>query len=155
MASHPPTSVMVKEAIESLKEKKGSSLISIKKYLATNYKMDLAKHGHFIKKALAAGVRNNTIRKVKGKGASGSFKLAKAESKSKKVIKPKTSTKNPKYPSKKNVAKSKPAASKGTTPMKKAEKFKATKFAAKPKKPVAKKNKTFKPPAKKVVPYKK
>ena len=38
VASHPATSVMVKEAIENLKDRKGSSLIAIKKYLATNYK---------------------------------------------------------------------------------------------------------------------
>merc|ERR1712150_346539 len=76
VASHPATSVMVKEAIENLKERKGSSLIAIKKYLANNYKVDPVKHGHFIKKALASGVEKKTIVQVKGIGASGSFKLA-------------------------------------------------------------------------------
>merc|ERR1712226_1719129 len=79
VASHPATSVMVKEAIENLKERKGSSLIAIKKYLATNYKVGPVKHGHFIKKALASGVEKKTIVQVKGIGASGSFKLAKVE----------------------------------------------------------------------------
>merc|ERR1711934_409229 len=78
VASHPATSVMVKEAIENLKERKGSSLIAIKKYLATNYKVDPVKHGHFIKKALASGVEKKTIVQVKGIGASGSFKLARS-----------------------------------------------------------------------------
>merc|ERR1711909_203432 len=135
VASHPATSVMVKEAIENLKERKGSSLIAIKKYLATNYKVDPVKHGHFIKKALASGVENKTIVQVKGIGASGSFKLAKVEAKPKKAVKPKASSKKPKTPTKK-----------------KAEKSKATKSAAKPKKPVAKKSKPSKAPAKKAAP---
>merc|ERR1712059_201472 len=54
--SHPPTSVMVEAAIKGLKEGKGSSLIAIKKYIATNYKVDPVKNNHFIKKALASGV---------------------------------------------------------------------------------------------------
>ncbi|XP_022169923.1 histone H1-like, partial [Myzus persicae] len=37
-ATHPTTSVMVTSAIKELKEKKGSSLPAIKKYLAANYK---------------------------------------------------------------------------------------------------------------------
>merc|ERR1712226_1395113 len=112
VASHPATSVMVKEAIENLKERKGSSLIAIKKYLATNYEVDPVKHGHFIKKALASGVEKKTIVQVKGIGASGSFKLAKVEAKPKKAVKPKASSKKPKTPTKKKVPKTKPAASK-------------------------------------------
>merc|ERR1712076_344342 len=154
VASHPATSVMVKEAIENLKERKGSSLIAIKKYLATNYKVDPVKHGHFIKKALASGVEKKTIVQVKGIGASGSFKLAKVEAKPKKAVKPKASSKKPKTPTKK-VPKTKPAASKKATPKKKAEKSKATKSAAKPKKPVAKKSKPSRAPARKAAPKKK
>merc|ERR1711894_521372 len=152
VAPHPATSVMVKEAIENLKERKGSSLIAIKKYLATNYKVDPVKHGHFIKKALASGVEEKTIVQVKGIGASGSFKLAKVEAKPKKAVKPKASSKKPKTPTKKKVPKTKPAASKKATPKKKAEKSKATKSAAKP---VAKKSKPSKAPAKKAAPKKK
>lgn len=152
-SSHPATSVMVKAAIESLKERKGSSLIAIKKYLATNYKVDPVKHSHFIRKALVKGVSDKIILQVKGVGATGSFKLAKVEAKPKKVVKP--STKKPKTPTKKKVAKSKPAAAKKATPKKKAEKSKSTKSAAKPKKPVAKKTKPSKAPAKKAAPKKK
>merc|ERR1711864_58273 len=54
-ASHPPTSVMVKAALENLKERKGSSLVAIKKYIGTNYKADPVKMRIFIKKALASG----------------------------------------------------------------------------------------------------
>ena len=42
-AAHPPTSTMVEAAIGTLKEKKGSSLVAIKKYIATNYKVDPVK----------------------------------------------------------------------------------------------------------------
>merc|ERR1712018_436711 len=41
--AHPPSSVMIVKAIEDLKEKKGSSLASIKKYIGANYKVDLTK----------------------------------------------------------------------------------------------------------------
>merc|ERR1711944_359068 len=78
--------------IEGLKERKGSSLVAIKKYIATNYKIDPSKHSHFIKKALTSGVEKKTIVQTKGTGASGSFKLAKVEVKkpAKKVVKAKT-----------------------------------------------------------------
>lgn len=147
-ASHPPTAVMIKAAIETLKERKGSSLIAIKKYCATNYKIDPVKMSSFFKKALASGVEKKTILQVKGVGASGSFKLAKEEKKPK-TAKPKSSAKKPAASKKKTTAKSKPAASKKATPKKKkVEKSKTTKKAAKPKKPVAKKAATKKPAAK-------
>ena len=37
--THPPTSSMVKAAIKALKERKGSSLPAIKKYIAAEYKV--------------------------------------------------------------------------------------------------------------------
>merc|ERR1712110_179829 len=88
---------MVQAAIGALKERKGSSLVAIKKYIATNYKVDPVKHSHFIKKALTNGVEKKILLQVKGVGASGSFKLAKAE-------KPKKSAKKSAKP-KKPVAK--------------------------------------------------
>merc|ERR1739840_90700 len=75
-SGNPTSSVMVKAAIEGLKERKGSSLVAIKKYIATNYKIDPSKHSHFIKKALTSGVEKKTIVQTKGTGASVSFKLA-------------------------------------------------------------------------------
>merc|ERR1712112_370778 len=125
-ASHPPTAVMIKAAIETLKERKGSSLIAIKKYCATNYKIDPVKMSSFFKKALASDVEKKP-----------------------KTAKPKSSAKKPAASKKKTTAKSKPAASKKATPKKKkVEKSKTTKKAAKPKKPVAKKAATKKPAAK-------
>merc|ERR1712110_319275 len=88
-ASHPTSSVMVKAALENLKERKGSSLAAIKKYIGTNYKADPVKMSVFIKKALKSGVEKKTILQVKGVGASGSFKIAKPEAKPKTAAKPK------------------------------------------------------------------
>merc|ERR1711934_79358 len=78
-SGNPTSSVMVKAAIEGLKERKGSSLVAIKKNIKTHGKIDPSKHSHFIKKALTSGVEKKTIVQTKGTGASGSFKLAKVE----------------------------------------------------------------------------
>merc|ERR1711864_10018 len=154
-ASHPPTSVMVKAALENLKERKGSSLVAIKKYIGTNYKADPVKMRIFIKKALASGVEKKTILQVKGVGMSGRFKMAKPEEKPKKSAKPKKKVAKkatPSKPKKKVAAKSKPV--KKATPKKKVEKSKSAKPSAKPKKPVAKKA-ASKKPATKAAPKKK
>lgn len=76
--THPPTSEMVNNAIKNLKERGGSSLQAIKKYTAANYKVDSEKLAPFIKKYLKAAVTNGSLVQTKGKGASGSFKLAAA-----------------------------------------------------------------------------
>merc|ERR1712150_453866 len=144
-SAHPPSSTMVVKAIEDLKEKKGSSLAAIKKYIGANYKVDLNQMNVFIRKALKSGIEKKTL--VASSGMSGGFKLAKTESKPKpkKVAKKAT-------PSKKKAKK--PAAKKATP--KKAEKTKssAKTKTAKPKKPVAKKP-TKKPATKKAAPKKK
>jgi len=77
--THPTVVVMIEAAIANLKERTGSSLIAIKKYIATNYKVDVIKLNPHIKKALVNGVEKKTLIRVKGKGASGSFKLGKSE----------------------------------------------------------------------------
>lgn len=73
--THPPTAQMVNSAIKDLKERSGSSLPAIKKYLAANYKVDAEKLAPFIKKYLKNSVANGKLIQTKGKGASGSFKL--------------------------------------------------------------------------------
>merc|ERR1712119_159054 len=154
-SGNPTSSVMVKAAIEGLKERKGSSLVAIKKYIATNYKIDPSKHSHFIKKALTSGVEKKTIVQTQGTGASGSFKLAKVEVKkpAKKAVKAKT----PKKPASKakKTTKAKPSAAKKATPKKKVEKSKSSKPSAKTKKPAPKKAAPAKKPAKKAAPKKK
>merc|ERR1712056_160218 len=84
--AHPPSSVMILKAIEDLKEKKGSSLASIKKYIGANYKVDLTKLSIHIRKALKSGIEKRTI--TASAGMAGRFKIAKVESKPK--AKPKT-----------------------------------------------------------------
>ena len=86
-SQHPTVSVMVKAAITSLKEKKGSSLSAIKKYIETNYKgIDMKRHGPFIRRFLKKSVADKSLVQIKG-----SFKLGakpKAEKKAKTVKKP-------------------------------------------------------------------
>jgi hypothetical protein len=67
---------MVVNAISSLKERGGYSLQAIKKYIAANYKVDSEKLSPFIKKYLKTAVASGELVQTKGKGASGSFKLA-------------------------------------------------------------------------------
>ncbi|XP_023244704.1 histone H1A, sperm-like [Centruroides sculpturatus] len=73
--SHPKISVMVEIAISNLKERHGSSLPAIKKYIAANFKVDMIRLTPFIKKYLKTSVANGSLVQTKGKGASGSFKL--------------------------------------------------------------------------------
>lgn len=135
--SHPKTSDMVNAAIANLKERGGSSLQAIKKYIASNYKVDVEKLAPFIRKYLKSAVTNGTLVQKKGKGASGSFGLnpnQKTEKKAKKPAAKKAATgeKKTKKPAAKKAVgekKTKPSAAK-----------KAKKSPAKPKKaPVAKK----------------
>ena len=153
-ASHPSSSVMVKAAIENLKDRKGSSLVAIKKYIAANYKADPVKMSAYIKKALKSGVENKTLLQVKGVGASGSFKLAKEDAKPKKSAKPKKAAKKPTSSKPKKVASKKKPDAKATPKKKKVEKSKSAKPSAKAKKPVAKKA-PAKKPASKAAPKKK
>lgn len=90
--THPPTSQMVDAAIKTLKERGGSSLLAIKKYLAANYKVDADKLAPFIKKHLKLSVESGKYIQTKGKGASGSFKLSASAAKPKKESKPKPKT---------------------------------------------------------------
>ncbi|KAJ9588605.1 hypothetical protein L9F63_028092 [Diploptera punctata] len=59
--AHPRTSEMVSSAIKSLKERGGSSLQAIKKYIAANYKVDPEKFAPFIKKYLKAAVASGEL----------------------------------------------------------------------------------------------
>lgn len=79
-ATHPPTSEMVNAAIKNLKERGGSSLQAIKKYIASNYKVDVDRNSTFIRKYLKSAVAKGSLIQTKGKGASGSFKIGGASS---------------------------------------------------------------------------
>merc|ERR1712038_948405 len=119
--AHPKTSEMVVAAIKALKERTGSSLAAIKKYIAANYKVDIVKLAPFIRKALKKGVESKQLVMVKA-----SYKLSKE-------------AKAEKKPKKKVVKKKKPAAKKPKTPKKAAAKKPAAKKPA-AKKPAAKKS---------------
>lgn len=143
--THPPTSEMVDAAIGALKERGGSSLLAIKKYVAATYKVDVEKLAPFLKKYIKGAVIKGHLLQTKGKGASGSFKLS-AKPAKKTVAKPKTTTPKkaaakPKAAEKKKAAAKKPAAKKPvaakkavkTTAAKKTGTVKAKPAAAKPK----------------------
>ncbi|GFY61837.1 histone H1 [Trichonephila inaurata madagascariensis] len=153
--THPKVSEMVNAAIATLKERGGSSLHSIKKYIASNYKVDAEKLSPFIKKYLKSAVVSGGLVQTKGKGASGSFRIGgsaagskekKAPAKPKKAAAVKASKpKKAKAASPKKVAKPKKAAVQKPkkSPAPKKAKPAAAKKAAKPKaaKPAAKKAK--------------
>ncbi len=147
-AAHPPIKAMVTAAIKNLKERKGSSLAAIKKYIAANYKCDVAKLAPFIRKCVKKGVADGQFTQVKGAGASGSFRILKEDKpkkpKAKKVKKPKKAKKPKKV---------KKSPKKAATPKKakkpKAKKPKSPKKAVKPKKAKKSPKKAAKPKAKK------
>nr|P06894.1 RecName: Full=Histone H1A, sperm [Platynereis dumerilii] len=100
-AAHPPVATMVVTAILGLKERKGSSMVAIKKYIAANYRVDVARLAPFIRKFI-----RKAVKQTKGTGASGSFRVNKTA-----VPKKKKAAKKPKA---KKVKKPKSAAKKKT-----------------------------------------
>ena len=138
---HPPVATMVPAAITALKDRKGSSLAAIKKYIGANYKVDVAKLAPFIRRFLKKAVADGKLAQTKGSGAAGSFKIAKVEAEKK----PKKVKKTPKKAAKKPAAKKTPK--KAKKPAAKKEKKAKKPKAVKPKKPKAKK--ATKSPAKK------
>lgn len=131
--NHPSTADMVKSAIKTLADRGGSSLQAIKKYITATYKIDSEKQAPFIKKYLKAAVTAGTLVQTKGKGASGSFKLA--------VIKSDAPKSKPKSSGAKKTVKPKKPTSPKKAPLKKADATKvATKKPTSPKKTAVKKN---------------
>ena len=137
--AHPAYKVMVAAAVAALKERKGSSKVAIEKFIRANYPVKDSCAGP-IKLALKKGVEAGDLVQVTGKGASGSFKLAKVVKKVEKKVAKKTV--------KKVVAKK---------TVKKTAAKKTVKKAPKPSGKVAKKvaaKKAAKKPAKKAAPAK-
>merc|ERR1712045_535261 len=143
-AEHPPSGVMVLAAVKALKDKKGSPLPAIKKYIAANYKVDVAKISP-IRKAIKKLVADKKLIQTKA-----SFKAAKEE-KPKKVKKPKAKKPKAKKP-KKTAAKKTPKKAKKTA----AKKAKTAKKApAKKDRQEGTRKKDRKKAAKKAAPKKK
>ena len=161
--THPPVASMVTAAIKTLKDRKGSSLAAIKKYISANYKCDVAKLAPFIRKFLKNAVADGKLTQVKGTGAAGSFKMnaAAKEEKPKKAAakKPavkkdkKTTPKKAKKPAAKKTKPAgekkakKPATKKSPKKADKPKKAKTPKKAAKPAKKAKTPKKTTKKPA--------
>ncbi|XP_033213668.1 histone H1A, sperm-like [Belonocnema kinseyi] len=100
-AAHPPASQMVLTAVKELKERKGSSLQAIKKFIAAKYLVDPKSQAPFIKKYLKSAVASGALVQTKGAGAAGSFKLpvstkvvAEGKPKAQKPKAPKTKSKS-------------------------------------------------------------
>ncbi len=141
-ADHPPVAEMVTAAINNLKERNGSSLAAIKKYIAAHYMCDVPKLAPFIRRFLKKGVADGKLKQIKA-----SYKIDKG--KVEKPKKPVTTPKKADKPKKKATAKPK----KAKTPRKAAKPKKAEnpKKAKSPKKKAAvKPKKTHKKIAKKV-----
>lgn len=137
-SDHPPCSEMVDAAIKALKERGGSSLLAIKKYVAATFKVNIEKLAPFIKKYIKGAVVKGHLLQTKGIGASGSFKLSKV----KKEVKTKIAIK-PKSDKAKKVITSKPKAAKKSVEIKKP----VAKTSAEEKKTVVKKTSENKKPA--------
>ncbi|MCL4127643.1 UNVERIFIED_CONTAM: hypothetical protein GTU68_005375 [Idotea baltica] len=145
MPTHPPYKDMINTAIETMKERSGSSRQAILKFIMASYIItDEKKAGTQIRMALRRGVMAGYFEQVKGNGASGSFKLGRQQKRLKKAAEKNTS--NPKMYVAKKLKK--PASKK--TPAKESQKKPATKKS--PKKPATKKS--AKKPATKKSPQK-
>ncbi|UYV67613.1 hypothetical protein LAZ67_5001373 [Cordylochernes scorpioides] len=109
--THPKVAEMVNEAIANLKERNGSSLQAIKKYIASNFKVEAEKMAPFIRRHLKHAVAQGALVQTKGKGASGSFKFASAAKAEAAPAKPaatkKASAATPKKPKVKKAVKPK------------------------------------------------
>lgn len=88
-SNHPRTAEMVDAAIGALKERGGSSILAIKKYVASTYKVDVEKLAPFIKRYVKGAVIKGHFVQTKGKGASGSFKMSVQPKKTATAAKPK------------------------------------------------------------------
>ena len=147
MPAHPSYAIMISSAINTLKERGGSSRQAILKHIVANYKIaDAARAQVYVKLAIRKMLADAKLIQVKG-----SFKLPKEQ----KVVKPKK-VKEPADKKVKKPAAKKPA-TKAKKPIAKSTKKSAAKTPAakKPvakkadKKPVAKKPAAKKPVAKK------
>ncbi|KAI0219629.1 hypothetical protein LSAT2_028834, partial [Lamellibrachia satsuma] len=140
--AHPKYTEMIAAALESLKERCGSSRQAILKYISTTYNVgkDERVVNQHLKTALRAGSKNGSLKQSKGTGASGSFRLGEKGSRKKAATsKPKAAggAKKTKTP-KKTIKKAAKSPKKATTKKPVAKKLKSP---AKAKKVVRKVNK--------------
>ena len=111
-ATHPPAAEMISTAITELKDRNGSSLQAIKKYIETNFDVQMDRQLIFIKRALKSGVEKGKLVQTKGKGASGSFKLNMQAAKAQAAEKAKKEKEKAKLQAQREKAKAKAAVKK-------------------------------------------
>ncbi|KAJ8944274.1 hypothetical protein NQ318_009651 [Aromia moschata] len=76
--NHPTTAEMVEKALKEIGTgRNGISFQAIKKYISANFLVEYEKYAHHIKRYLKNAVDTGTLIQVRGKGASGSFKINK------------------------------------------------------------------------------
>ena len=137
--SHPTTAAMVHEALSTLKDRKGTSLAAIKKYIAGTHHVDATgRSSHFIGKALKAALEAQTVTLVSGTGLNGRFKLAVKEKEKKPKAAPKAKAAVASKQAKKSPKPKKPATKKSVKPSKAPKAKKTTKPPTKPKAPKSK-----------------
>ena len=155
-AAHPPAAEMVTTAITELKDRNGSSLQAIKKYIETNFDVQMDRQLIFIKRALKSGVEKGKLLQTKGKGASGSFKLNMQAAKAQAAEKAKKEKEKAKLLALREKAKAKDAVKKEKAAVAKKAKAAPKKTVKKPaKKTTEKKEKKIKTPKKKATAAKK
>ncbi|KAJ1650040.1 hypothetical protein IWQ61_009049 [Dispira simplex] len=127
---HPPYTDMIKEAIVTLKDRKGSSRQAIKKYIVANYTVPEDIVNRHIKAALGRGVESGLF--VLQNGPSGTVKLSRKAKEAKPKVKapPETTTTAEKPTAKKAAAPTKTKAKPKTTATKKASSTAAKKATA-------------------------
>ncbi|KAI6194445.1 Linker histone H1 and H5 family protein [Aphelenchoides besseyi] len=128
-SSHPPYAVMIKKAIKTHGNAKGTSRAAILSYLLKNY--TIGPNGTQInaklRQALNRGITNGTLKQLKGNGANGSFGVVESKDAKPKTVKKSSKSK---LPAKKTAAADK---TKKATKPKKTTAAASPKAAAKPK----------------------
>ena len=133
-STHPKYSEMEATAINALKERGGSSRQAILKYIMANFNVgkDAKPVNAHLKLALRTGVKNKSLKQLKGTGASGSFKIGEVKAAKKPAAKKAVGEKKAAKPKTKKPKAKKPAVKKAPAKPKKAKSPKK-KAAAKPK----------------------
>jgi len=73
--AHPPASEMVPKAIEDLKDKKGSSLQAIRRYIKNYYDVNAHYLSTYVRIYMLKAIEGKIIMVVSGRGLSGRFRM--------------------------------------------------------------------------------
>ncbi|XP_028974801.1 histone H1-like [Esox lucius] len=143
----PSVGELIVKAVSASKERSGVSLAALKKSLAAGG-YDVEKNNSRVKLAVKSLVTKGTLVQTKGTGASGSFKLNKKATETKKPAKKAAAPKGKKVAAKKPAAAKKPKKAAAKKPAAAAKKSpKKAKMPATPKKSPKKATKAAKPKA--------